>query len=107
MTSQSQLRRAVSLPLLVAYGVGTMVGGGFYALLGRMTHHAGMQMPIAILVAGAIAMLTALSFSELCFRRQHDDRIRAYYEEPVKRRDFDPDLSNEEYLRRWENQLLK
>ena len=45
-----------------------MVGGGFYALLGRMTHYAGMQMPIAILVAAAIAMLTALSFSELAAR---------------------------------------
>jgi amino acid transporter len=45
-----------------------MVGGGFYALLGRMAHHAGMQMPIAILAAATVAMLTALSFSELAAR---------------------------------------
>ena len=38
---QPRLRRAISLPLLVAYGVGTMVGGGFYALMGRVADHAG------------------------------------------------------------------
>ena len=65
---QSKLKRAISLPLLVAYGVGTMVGGGFYALLGRMADHAGMQMPVSICVAAAVAFLTALSYSELASR---------------------------------------
>lgn len=71
MTDQDdsqRLRRAISLPMLIAYGVGTMVGAGFYALLGRVAHHAGMHTPVAILVAAAVALLTAMSFSELASR---------------------------------------
>ncbi len=86
MNSPSQLRRAVSLPLLVAYGVGTMVGGGFYALLGRMTHHAGMHMPIAILLAAAIAILTALSFSELAARLPFSAGESRYVDEAFGRK---------------------
>ena len=65
---QPRLERSISLPLLVAYGVGTMVGGGFYALLGRVAHHAGMHAPIAFLVAAGVAGVTAMSFSELSSR---------------------------------------
>lgn len=65
---QDQLRRALSLPLLVAFGVGTMVGGGFYALLGRVAYHAGSQLPCAILVAAVVASITSLSFGELASR---------------------------------------
>lgn len=65
---QPRLSRTISLPLLVAYGVGTMVGGGFYALLGRVAEHAGMQTPIAIVVAAVVALVTAMSFSELASR---------------------------------------
>jgi APA family basic amino acid/polyamine antiporter len=62
------LKRALSLPLLTAYGVGTMVGGGFYALLGRVAGHAGMNAPLAFLIAAGVAFITALSFGELASR---------------------------------------
>jgi APA family basic amino acid/polyamine antiporter len=63
-----QLKRSISLPLLVSYGVGTMVGAGFYALLGRVAYHSGMHAPIALLLAACIALLTALAFCELSSR---------------------------------------
>lgn len=45
-----------------------MVGAGFYALLGRVAHHAGMHTPIAFLLAAGVAFVSALSFSELTAR---------------------------------------
>lgn len=86
MTNPEELKRAISLPLLIAYGVGTMVGGGFYALLGRMAHHAGMQMPLAILMAAGIAMMTALSFSELAARLPFSAGESRYVDEAFGRR---------------------
>ncbi len=81
MTDQPQLKRSISLPLLVAYGVGTMVGGGFYALLGRMAGHAGMHVPVSIIVAAVIALLTALSFSELASRLPYSAGESRYVDE--------------------------
>ena len=86
MAGPSKLRRAISLPLLIAYGVGTMVGGGFYALLGLMAHHAGMRMPFAILIAAGVAMLTALSFSELSARLPFSAGESRYVDEAFGRR---------------------
>lgn len=59
------LKRSISLPLLVFYGVGTMVGGGFYALLGEISGAAGRATPLALLLAGGLAFLAACSFAEL------------------------------------------
>ena len=45
------------------YGVGTIVGGGFYALIGEVAGEAGMLTPIAFLTAAVIAMFSAFSNS--------------------------------------------
>jgi len=86
VTEPTGLKRAISLPLLIAYGVGTMVGGGFYALLGRMAHHAGMHVPISILIASAVALLTALSFSELSSRLPFSAGESRYVDEAFGRK---------------------
>ncbi|MFT5463746.1 MAG: APA family basic amino acid/polyamine antiporter [Planctomycetota bacterium] len=65
---QPDLKRSLGLPLLVLYGVGTMVGGGFYALLGAVAHEAGVATPGAFLFAGLLALPSALSFAELSAR---------------------------------------
>ncbi len=62
------LRRVLSLPLLTLYGVGTIVGAGFYALLGEVAGLAGSAAPSAILLAAVVASFTALSFAELTTR---------------------------------------
>lgn len=67
MTS-TKLKRAVTLPALILYGVGTMVGGGFYALLGEITVEAGSATPLALLLSGVLALLSACSFAELSSR---------------------------------------
>ncbi len=62
------LKRSLSLPLLVLYGLGTTIGAGIYALVGEMAGIAGYHAPLSFLVASILAALTALSFAELAGR---------------------------------------
>ncbi len=50
---------------VVAIGIGGMVGGGIFAVLGLSVQIAGAAAPIAFLVAGLVALLTARSYSLL------------------------------------------
>lgn len=67
-TSADSLRRALSLPLIILYGVGTTVGAGIYVLVGEVAAVAGAAAPISFLVAAILAGLSAFSFAELCGR---------------------------------------
>lgn len=62
------LRRRLTLPLLVLYGVGVTVGAGIYVLIGAMAGHAGTNAPLAFLLAGIVMALTAASYAELSIR---------------------------------------
>ncbi|MEN8178971.1 MAG: amino acid permease, partial [Pseudomonadota bacterium] len=68
MQNQTTLKRSLSLPLVVLYGLGTTIGAGIYALLGEVARNAGMQSPWAFLIASLIASFTALSFAEMVSR---------------------------------------
>jgi amino acid transporter len=65
---QPELKRSLGLPMITFYGLGTIVGGGFYALTGKVAGEAGMLAPLAFLTAAGIAMLSAFSFAELSAR---------------------------------------
>jgi basic amino acid/polyamine antiporter, APA family len=60
-----QLRRVLSLPWLVFYGVGVTVGAGIFALIGSILGLAGDHAPWSFAVAGVVAGFTALSFAAL------------------------------------------
>lgn len=62
------LKRRLGLGLLIAYGVGIMVGAGIYVLTGAAAASAGLWAPLAFLLAGLVAVPSALSFSELAAR---------------------------------------
>lgn len=68
MQEKVTLKRAISLPFLVFYGVGTIVGGGIYALLGEVVGSAGIFTPISLFIATLIALFSALSYAELSSR---------------------------------------
>ena len=68
MAQEAQLKRIVTLPFLVLYGLGTMVGGGFYALVGKVAGEAAMYAPLALLCAGLLALLSGLAIAELASR---------------------------------------
>lgn len=55
------------MPLTV-YGVGTMVGGGIYALVGKVAGTSGTLAPSAFLLAATVALFSAFSFAELSAR---------------------------------------
>ena len=62
------LKRTLSLPQLVLYGLGTTIGAGIYALVGEMAAISGYYAPVSFLLASVTAALTALSFAELSGR---------------------------------------
>ncbi len=57
--------RRVTLLGATAIGIGGMVGGGIFAVLGVAASDAGGATPIAFAIAGAVAAVTAYSYSRL------------------------------------------
>jgi len=82
------LRRRIGLGLLVFYGVGVMVGAGIFVLVGKVAGDAGAMTPLAFLIAGAAAGLTALSFAELSARIPESAGEAAYTREAFGSRPF-------------------
>jgi amino acid transporter len=72
------LRRALGLPLVLAYGVGVMVGAGIYVLVGAVAAEAGHLAWLAFAIAGIVAAPTALSFAELSARIPEAGGAAAY-----------------------------
>ncbi|WP_127130157.1 APC family permease [Georgenia sp. SYP-B2076] len=61
----SRLRRAVTGKLLFLFILGDVLGAGIYALVGELADESGGAMWAPLLVALAMAMLTAASYAEL------------------------------------------
>lgn len=68
MTNKVALKRTLSLPMLVLYGLGTTIGAGIYALVGEIASVAGYFAPVSFLIASILASFTAISFAELSAR---------------------------------------
>ena len=66
--SKVELRRSLSLPMVTFYGIGTILGAGIYVLVGKVAGVAGMQTPLAFLLASLIAGFSAFSYAELVAR---------------------------------------
>ena len=64
----SGLRRTITLPMLVFYGLGVTVGAGIFALVGEIVDISGSAAPWAFLAAGVVAGVTALCYGQLIAR---------------------------------------
>lgn len=62
------LLRSLSLPLILLYGLGNILGAGIYVLVGKVAGEAGNSAPLAFLIAALIAGFTAFTFAELASR---------------------------------------
>ncbi len=62
------LKRRIGPWLLAAYGVGVMVGAGIYVIVGAVAANAGLWAPLAFLLAGLVALPSALSYAEFSTR---------------------------------------
>lgn len=68
MPKKIPLKRSISLPMMVLYGLGTTIGAGIYALVGEIANIAGYFAPVSFLIASLMAGFTAISFAELSAR---------------------------------------
>lgn len=66
--AQDDGQRVIGVVGATAIGIGGMVGGGIFAVLGLASEQAGGATPIAFLFAGVLASLTGYSYSKLSVR---------------------------------------
>ena len=65
---QARLKRSLTLPYVVLYGLGVTIGAGIYVLVGEAAGRAGHQAPIAFIIAGIVMVFPVASFAELAGR---------------------------------------
>lgn len=65
---EPHLKRSLSLPLVVLYGLGVTIGAGIYVLLGAAAGQAGIHAPFSFVIAVTVVAFSAASFAELSGR---------------------------------------
>lgn len=65
---ETRLKRTLTLPYVVLYGLGVTVGAGIYVLVGEVILRSGDHAPLAFLIAGLVMLLPAACFAELTGR---------------------------------------
>ncbi|XP_027351130.1 cationic amino acid transporter 2, vacuolar-like [Abrus precatorius] len=67
--TEALLARELTVPHLIAVGVGSTIGAGVYVLVGTVAReHAGPALAISFLIAGLAAALSAFCYAELASR---------------------------------------
>lgn len=84
MPQPTELKRALSLPILIFYGIGTIVGAGIYVLVGEVAGAAGMATPFAFLLASLLVLFSALSYAELATRFPQSAGEAIYVQEGLR-----------------------
>lgn len=79
--SNTTLKRSLGLSVVTFYGLGTIIGAGIYVLLGSVADLAGGLLPYSFLLAGGIALFTALSYAELAARLPYAAGAMLYADE--------------------------
>ena len=85
MTGQEQTtsvppRELLTLKEVIAMGVGGMVGGGIFSVLGLAIAQAGHAAPVAFALCGIIALLTGISYARLGVAFRSDGGSFTYLE---------------------------
>ncbi|MGI9476127.1 MAG: APC family permease [Hyphomicrobiaceae bacterium] len=65
---RSKLKRSLTLPLVVLYGLGVTIGAGIYVLVGATAGVAGVYAPLSFALAALVMLPSACSFAELVGR---------------------------------------
>lgn len=77
----NKLIRRLSLPLLVFYGIGTILGAGIYVLVGKVAGASGFYAPVSFMLASLLAGFSAFSYAELASRYPRSAGEAIYIEE--------------------------
>lgn len=86
--NNAKLKRQLSLPLLVFYGIGTILGAGIYVLVGKVAGASGFYTPVSFLLASLLAGFSAFSYAELASRYPRSAGEAIYIEEGFAIRHF-------------------
>ncbi len=78
--------RALGLPELIAMGVGGMIGGGIFSILGLAVQVSGKAAALAFLTGGAIALVAGYSYSRLAVTYHSDGASFTYLERAFPQR---------------------
>ncbi len=78
----------LTLKEVIAMGVGGMVGGGIFSVLGLAIAQAGHAAPIAFALGGIVALLTGLSYARLGLHFQSDGGSFTYLEHAFRSRNI-------------------
>ncbi len=81
INNKLELSRRLSLPLLVFYGIGTILGAGIYVLVGKVAGEAGFYTPFSFMLASLLAAFSAFSYAELAARFPRSAGEAIYIEE--------------------------
>ncbi|MDA3945959.1 MAG: amino acid permease [Helicobacteraceae bacterium] len=81
MAQQPQLLRKITMPMLLFYGLGNILGAGIYVLIAEVANTAGIYAPFSFLVALIIVSFTALSYAELASRYPDAAGVALYIKE--------------------------
>ncbi len=84
----NQKKEKLALKELIAMGVGGMVGGGIFSVLGLSVNMAGHAAPIAFMLGGVIALLTGFSYSRLGLAYRSNGGSFTYLELAFKHRNI-------------------
>ncbi len=76
----STTRQDLGLPELIAIGVGGMIGGGIFSVLGIAVGISGHAAPLAFALGGIIALLTSYSYICLALALRNDGASFTYLE---------------------------
>lgn len=79
---------SLGLKELVAMGVGGMVGGGIFSVLGLSVLSAGHAAPFAFLIGGIIAVMTGYSYAHLGLAYRSDGGSFTYLEKAFRHRNI-------------------
>ncbi|MEM0107038.1 MAG: amino acid permease [Candidatus Micrarchaeaceae archaeon] len=79
------LKRSLSLFDAIMINLGAIIGAGIFVIIGIAAGKAGPYLPVAILLSGAIAAFTGLSFSEIAREVAKEGGVYEYAKDTLNR----------------------
>ncbi len=86
--SNTPTKETLNLKELIAMGVGGMVGGGIFSVLGLAVLQAGHAAPVAFALGGIIALITGVSYTKLGLHFHSDGGSFTYLEHAFAHRNI-------------------
>ncbi|NNL10886.1 MAG: amino acid permease [Pseudomonadales bacterium] len=77
----TRLKRAISMPMLLFFGLGNILGAGIYVLIGKVAAESAIYAPVAFLCASLVAGFSAFTYAELSSRYPHSAGEAVYIQQ--------------------------